>query len=80
VTVETVLRWSRAKIDPPLLSLKIGYRVFRRFRMSEVIALLERRRIGGHPASRLGVEDAVYAVFRGDELEIRPDKLRRSRP
>jgi hypothetical protein len=25
-------------------------------------------------------EDAVYAVFRGDELELHPDKLRRSRP
>jgi hypothetical protein len=24
--------------------------------------------------------DAVYAVFRGDELEVHPGKLRRSRP
>lgn len=43
VTVETVQRWTRARIDP-LPVKKYGRRGFRRYRMSEVEQWLERRK------------------------------------
>jgi predicted DNA-binding transcriptional regulator AlpA len=43
VTIPTVHKWSNATVDP-LPVRKYGFRGFRRFRMSEVDAWLERRK------------------------------------
>jgi predicted DNA-binding transcriptional regulator AlpA len=45
VTRQTVQRWTRATVDP-LPVRKCGHRGFRRYRMSEVVEWLERRKQG----------------------------------
>ena len=44
VTVQTVRRWSRIPVDP-LPVLRFGRRGFRRYRLSEISAWLERRKV-----------------------------------